>query len=377
MAGLFCVSSPKGSYFQSLMPASYEKLSNPPSPNASVYSIVGYSTSYRFLTYVSTGAPIDPRKPPAKETMQTFTLPPPEPISASSLPARARISQFLILPSHQNHSHGSHLYAAMTKTFLASPECTEITVEDPSEAFDDLRDYCDYTRLLTNGTFDQIKLSTDLDPKLTANSVGVRVPTSSLLDVPLLESLRIKNKLAPRQFSRLVEMHLLSRIAPHARQAGTARITQKGKTKDKDDRAYYYWRLLVKQRVYKMHKDILMQLDHLDRIDKVEQTIGGILEEYERLLHGLVEKAKKGERDIDGGASTSGEKSRRRKRQSIIEEDEDEDGGVATKGESGVDGGASTNGERRARRKRQYIVEEGDDEDGGVPVSGSPWKGST
>ena len=315
------------------MLASYEKLSIPPNQNASVYSIVGYSTSYRFLTYVPSGVPTKPQKQFAKEMLQTFTLPPPEPISPSSLPSRARISQFLILPSHQNHSHGSHLYAAMTKTFLASPTCTEITVEDPNEAFDDLRDYCDYTRLLANGTLDRIKLFTNLDPKLTANRIGVRVPTSLLLDVPLLDSLRQNNKLAPRQFHRLVEMHLLSQIAPRSRQAGTARLTQRGKTKDKDDRAYYYWRLLVKQRIYKKNKDVLMQLDHLDRIDKVEQTVGEIVGDYERLMRAMVEKATKGEKGFDRSTSHNREKRERGKRKFVVEDDEDEDvGGVAVDG---------------------------------------------
>ena len=266
--------------------------------------------------------------------MQTFTLPPSEPIPVSSLPSRARISQFLILPPHQHHSHGSRLYAAMTKTFLASPTCLEITVEDPSEAFDDLRDYCDYTNLFANGTLGQITLSTNLDPKLTVKKRGVRVPTSKILDTALLESLRKKNKLAPRQFHRLVEMHLLSQIAPHARQAGTARLTQRARTSDKDDKAFYYWRLLVKQRVYKKNKDVLMQLDHLDRIDKVEQTVGEVVGDYERLLRGMVEKAVKGGIDDgEGGTSTNGGKRDRAKRKLIVEDDEDED--VADSSERG------------------------------------------
>lgn len=330
MASLLCVSFPSITHFRRLMSASYEKLPKTPNPNASVYSIVGYSTSYRFLTYVPTGNATNPQKSPPKDNLQTFTLPPAEPITPSSLPSRARISQFLILPSHQHHSHGSHLYAAMTKTFLESPTCTEITVEDPNEAFDDLRDHIDYTRLLANGTLSQITLSTDLDPKLTAKKIGVRVPTSKLLDVPLLESLRKKNKLAPRQFHRLVEMHLLSQIAPHARQAGTARLTQRGRTSDKDDRAFYYWRLLVKQRVYKKNKDVLVQLDHLDRIDKVEQTVGEVVGDYERLLRGMVERAMKGEDGVEERkeSTANGEKRERGKRKLVVDDDDDEDVGM-------------------------------------------------
>ena len=214
----------------------------------------------------------------------------------------------------------------MTKTFLVSPTCTEITVEDPNEAFDDLRDYCDYTRLLTNGTLDKITLSTNLDPKLTTKRIGVRVPTSKLLDMPLLESLRKKNKLAPRQFYRLVEMHLLSQISPHSRQAGTARLTQRARATDKDDKAFYYWRLLVKQRVYKKNRDVLMQLDRTERIDKVEQTVGEVVGDYERLLRGLAERALKADGMAENGMENGSGERRERGKRKVIDDEEDEVG---------------------------------------------------
>lgn len=281
---------------------SYEKLTRPAHEKASSYSIVGYSTSYRFLTYV----------PPAqKPPLQTFTLPPLTPIHPASLPSRARISQFVILPPHQHHSHGSHLFNAITRTFLADGTVSEITVEDPNEAFDDLRDYCDYGRLRANNTFAQITLNTA--PPATKPRV---VPTAHLLNVALLDELRRKNKLAPRQFDRLVELHLLSRIPPHKRQAGVVRLTQRGKTKDDDDRAYYYWRLLVKQRVYRKNRDLLMQLDRTERIEKVEQTVGEVAGDYERLLRGL--------EGGQGSASATGLGRRKRK---VVLDDEDEDDG--------------------------------------------------
>lgn len=286
-----------------ILPHSYEKLPRSPNANTSSYSIVGYSTSYRFLTYV----------PPAqKPSLQTFTLPPPTPIHPASLPSRARISQFLILPPHQHHSHGSHLFNAITRTFLADPTISEITVEDPNEAFDDLRDYCDYARLRANNTFSQITLSTS-PPSGMSHKQRV-VPTAHLLDVPLLESLRRKNKLAPRQFDRLVELYLLSLIPPYKRQSGVARLTQRGKTKDDDDRAYYYWRLLVKQRVYKKNRDVLVQLGRSERIEKVEQTVGEVAGDYERLLRG-----------IEGGKGTATETGSVRRKRKVILDDEDED----------------------------------------------------
>lgn len=300
-------------------PHSYEKLPSSPDTVTSSYSIVGYSTSYRFLTYVPSTQ---------KPSLQTFTLPPPTPIQPASLPSRARISQFLILPPHQHHSHGRHLFNAITRTFLADPTISEITVEDPNEAFDDLRDYCDYARLRANNDWAQITLSTS--PPAMSRRQRV-VPTSHLLNVPLLETLRRKNKLAPRQFYRLVELHLLSLIPAYKRQSGVVRLTQRGKTKDDDDRAYYYWRLLVKQRVYKKNRDVLMQLDRSERIEKVEQTVGEVAGDYERLLRG-----------IEGGKGTGNGTGLARRKRKVVMDDEDEEDG-----EDGEDVGEGSTAKRR------------------------------
>lgn len=215
----------------------------------------------------------------------------------------------------------------MVKTFRASSTCTEITVEDPNEAFDDLRDYCDYKYLVDNGTFARISLKTDIDPKLSGRKIGVRVPTSKLLDMPLLESLRKKNKIAPRQFARLVELYLLTKIAPHNRQAGIARLTQRARATDPNDRAFYYWRLLVKQRVYKKNKDVLIQLDRGERVDKVEQTVGEVAGDYERLLRGM-------EKWQGGEASGSSERRDRAKRKVINDDDSDDEEGEEMAGDA-------------------------------------------
>jgi len=265
---------------------------------------------------------------------EDFSFPPTVPLHPSDLPARARISQFLILPSHHSHGHGTHLYNAMVSTFLASPTCTEITVEDPNEAFDDLRDFCDYNRLLANGSFAKIKLNTSIDPKLSQRRIGVRVPTSKLLDIPLLDSVRRENKIAPRQFARIVEMYLFSRIAPHSRQAGSARLTRGARSTDPDDKTFYYWRLLVKQRVYKKNKDVLIQLDRVEKVDKVEQTVGEVAGDYERLLRELgtfkdgaktLVASTDGEKALVGGEA-SGEGVRdRSKRKNVVEDDDEEE----------------------------------------------------
>lgn len=183
----------------------------------------------------------------------------------------------------------------------------------------------------------QVILSTDLPPTLTTKRIGSRVPTSKLLDLPRLESLRRQNKLAPRQFARLVEMYLLSRIPPEIRQRGTARLTQRGKSTDSDDRAYYYWRLLVKQRVYKQNRDLLAQLERIERIDKVEQTVGEVVGDYERLLQGLASRkdgvvattaeaaiGTENEKETQGDKRTGRKEKERGKRKLLPDEDEDE-----------------------------------------------------
>ena len=309
---------------------SFEKLPSTTSA-LSPYSLVGYCTAYRFLTYQpSTSSHFTS----ASATKTQFAFPPTSPVSVSSLPNRSRISQFLILPQHQGNNHGRHLYNIATSFFLADPACIEITVEDPNEHFDDLRDFCDYARLSRNGTLAKIKLNVDVDPKLTARRPNVRVPTAKLVDKPLLDSLRTKNKLAPRQFARLVELHLLSQIPQYTRQANTARLTRKAAASDKGDRAFYYWRLLVKQRIYRQHKDLLAQLDGDERVEKLEQTLNTQWEDYERLLEKM---------DLSGAAEAKGDKEER---------EEGKDGAAS----DGAAAGLSVRGKRK-------IVDDDEDED--------------
>ncbi|KAL8939118.1 MAG: hypothetical protein Q9216_003531 [Gyalolechia sp. 2 TL-2023] len=344
----------------------YEKLASLPSPNTSPYSLVGYSTTYNFITHQASLTSSTPSK------SLTFSLPPPSPFSLSTLPSRARISQFLILPSHQSHSHGTHLYNTLVRTFLSSPHISEITVEDPNEAFDDLRDYCDYARLTANGTFAQIHLAQSLPATLFQKRIGVRVPTGQLLDLPLLHNLRIKNKIAPRQFARLVEMYLLSCLPLATRQSGTARLTQRARSQNESDRQWYYWRLLVKQRVYKRNRDVLMQLDRVERVEKVEETMGEQVGDYERLLR------KMGER----GMARKTKMKKKKGRVEEVEEEEEEEGNEvrdeAGKGKrkkkkddgreadetvvvDGGEGGADT---RRDRGKRKVIMDEEEELEG-------------
>ena len=205
----------------------------------------------------------------------------------------------------------------MITTFLNDPACIEITVEDPNEEFDDLRDFCDHARLTANGTFTQLSLNIP-EPVSKKLRFGTRVPTSTLIDKSLLEQLRRKNKLAPRQYSRLVEMHLLSKIPSYSREAGPARLTQKGQAKDEGDRAYYFWRLLVKQRIYKQHRDILIQLEPSERVEKLEETLASQTQDYERLLSAIKER---GSKQNENGSAPLTSRGKRK----IMDDDDDDD----------------------------------------------------
>lgn len=58
-----------------------------------------------------------------------------------------RLSQFVILPPYRRQGHGSRLYNALFDYVLTLPKVVELTIEDPSEAFEDLRDRNDLKRL--------------------------------------------------------------------------------------------------------------------------------------------------------------------------------------------------------------------------------------
>jgi histone acetyltransferase 1 len=254
----------------------------------------------------------------------TFDEFPPPQIHPFELPNRSRISQFVIFPPSQGRGLGRHLYNTMFDEFLADPACIELTVEDPNEEFDDLRDYCDFARLTSNGTFSQLHLNASIDPKLTARRPGVRVPTAHLVDKSLFDQLRVRNKIQPRQWKRLVDMYLLSQIPKYSRQGGVARLTQRAKSSDPGDKAYYLWRLLVKQRIYVQNVSIMAQFDLPERIEKLEETLEGQVADYERLLSRIEEEqAKKDTESMESVTQEhNGEPPSQRNRKRVIEDED-------------------------------------------------------
>lgn len=292
----------------------------PPTPQASAYSFIGYSTTYRFWR------PTFPKSRPTKSSAELDRYPNLPPITHKQLESRLRISQFLLLPPYQKSGHGSQLYQAIYSEVMADPMISELTVEDPSEEFDQLRDSCDWKIL--EPQFKAANIGIDADTQ-TAHRRIQRVPTKQLTPLETLTNIRTKNKIAPRQFSRLVEMYLLSLIPFSHRSSGGANLTklkiQKHMNKDAVDRIYYWWRILLKQRIYRKNKDALIQLDFEEKYSAIEDSARGQEDEYEGLLM-LFALRQAGVDQLvgNGNGDGAGPSSASRKRK-IIEEDDDDD----------------------------------------------------
>jgi histone acetyltransferase 1 len=241
---------------------------------------VGYSTTYRWWFY--------PEQKGEKGVVKDDAFPYPEEIRFSTLPSRLRIAQFLILPSHQGAGHGSQLYTTIHKATIADDTVIELTVEDPNEAFDVLRDSADYHTLYP----EFMKQDININPSPYPSDAGKRrprhVPTATLIPTEKLSKIRSQYKIAPTQFAHILEMFLLKRIPHPKRAAGGANmarlLTKKHKADDENERRYYWWRMLLKQRLYKRSRDILIQLDLPERIQKLDETASNVEEGYEALL---------------------------------------------------------------------------------------------
>ncbi|KAI9479665.1 histone acetyltransferase 1 [Coemansia sp. RSA 989] len=178
------------------------------------YSLVGFCTMYRFYHW-----------PDRK---------------------RPRISQFLILPPFQGHGHGSSLYRFIYSMVLASPEYADLSVEDPSEAFDDMRDRNDMRYLLKHKAFDHIKCAP--------------VSRSDIVE------LQRKFKLSLRQMTRCLEIALLQKI------------------KSESSQEFRQLRLFIKKRIYAQNTDLLQDLDADDKKQKVAESFAAVIDDYRRIL---------------------------------------------------------------------------------------------
>ncbi|KAG5640353.1 hypothetical protein DXG03_009096, partial [Asterophora parasitica] len=197
----------------------FEKRKRKGTPNVASYHFVGYSSLYPFYFF--------PEK------------------------TRLRLSQFVILPPYQHQGHGSNLYNAIYNHTLSQPNIAELTVEDPAEAFEDLRDRNDLKMLLSNerlmeegfgeaavthgggrvGGVGRAGKSARGGKELTSAKGKLGPPS----DKGWLEKWRKDLKIGGRQFQRLTEMLLLLRLDPS------------------DARALRAYRIQVKERLYRFN----------------------------------------------------------------------------------------------------------------------------
>jgi histone acetyltransferase 1 len=255
----------------------YEKdVSGTAGTDQSPYTFMGYSTVYSYfpLQKLSTA------DAPVKQAIDPdFIFPFME---EPKLPTRTRISQFVILPPFQGGGNGSAFYETIYQHYLADVSTFEITVEDPNEEFDDLRDLNDLARLRQTPDFDSIRINTTSK----INHKG-KLQADVIVDKELREKFRSKVKIAPRQFIRLVEMQLLSRMHKSVREAFIdSPEASEGSSAERKAREheFYLWELFVKQRLYRHNKDQLIQLDAKERITKLDDALQSVEGDYERLL---------------------------------------------------------------------------------------------
>lgn len=199
---------------------------------------------------------------------------------------RLRLSQFIILPPFQKQGHGSQLYRAIYNYVLSQDSVAELTVEDPAEAFEDLRDKNDLEMLFANERFmaeasgsapfalttkktTEDKLQNDEGRAAKKRKVVQKVSRGGLgppADKHWVERWQTELKLAGRQFQRLIEMLILRSLKPG------------------DEKASRAFRLQVKERIFRLNFETLAQLERDERLEKLEETFQNVREDYQRIL---------------------------------------------------------------------------------------------
>jgi histone acetyltransferase 1 len=295
------------------------------------YTLSGFGTSYRFEVFPRIGKD-DIEMESASDSSSDFTQIPSFPEQAAPNSARERISQFLILPPYQHQPHGIYLYQTMMKVFLSNPAIFEVTVEEPNEHFDNLRDYCDLSTLLADPTFRNLKpVSSVSDPKKLSSDSPV--PIDDILPNKIISTLCTRHKMIQRQVERLIEMYLLHQI-PVAHRARTRIMARKWRSVNEDDRRYYFWRLLVKRRVYIRNKEDLKEIEENERVERVESSVDSLQEHYQQLIESFEKRVDLGYL-TDATSSAAGHNGKERtlvvnggqavRKRKVIESSEDDD----------------------------------------------------
>ena len=288
----------------------YQKKAAASDANSSPYVFAGYSTAYRFFAF----RPPTPPLSPSETDLEKATLA--QDFDLSQLPCRSRISQFIIIPLFQGKGLGPRLYSHIFQHYIDHPQTVEITVEDPNEAFDDLRDIADLQYLRQLPDFQALHINTAVTIPKTGPA------PNTIVDKTAWDAVRAKAKMAPRQFARVLEMHLMSRL-PEPVRPGIAPESSAaaGRATREQEHEYRLWRLLVKKRIYRHNKDALGELEITERIQKLEETVSSVEFDYARLLiRGEEQRAE--QQKVNGAVAANGSAANGKRK--AVEEDGEE-----------------------------------------------------
>ncbi|KAI1431415.1 histone acetyltransferase type B catalytic subunit [Xylaria sp. CBS 124048] len=264
----------------------------------SEYTFQGFSTIYDFWMYQQPGPPNNAHgsaTPIQPKVNHSWELP--DEVTFSHFPRRARISQFLILPPYQGKGIGALLYDTIFDLYMADEATKEVTVEDPNEDFDVLRDICDLKYMKENvPEFAALQINSAIslpekggvlhNTTQISSSKSSSSSTDGIVDITKLEELRVKSKIAPRQFWRLVEMHLMSTL-PSSVRPQVNNESMRPPAPKADQMVYTLWRILLKQRLYRRNILLLSELETTERIIKLNETVNNVEWEYARILDHL------------------------------------------------------------------------------------------
>ncbi|KAJ3288168.1 histone acetyltransferase 1 [Borealophlyctis nickersoniae] len=200
-----------------------------------VYSIIGYATYYPFFYYP------DKRRMRISSSSYRLTI-------VGAMEVSLLVRSCCIGGLKLKTAAPATLYQTLYSHFRMRDDVAEITVEDPNDAFQDLRDRCDLQLLLNRDAF-----------------AGLEAP----VDPQKIIAVQKKYKLSRKQTERCLEMALLKRL------------------KIKDLAKYKAYRLQVKRRVYRQNAELLASLDQSERVQKLDETYKAIEEGYRSTLASL------------------------------------------------------------------------------------------
>lgn len=170
------------------------------------YALAGYATVYKYFT-------------------TPFSLPP---------KWRPRLSQLIVLPPYQGVGLGPRLYESICKRFLADPDVVSITVEDPSEECQYLRDYVDVSNCAKLSGWSKENLLQGFTPEIE-------------------QEVYRELKLCKKQARRVYE------------------ILRLGVTNMNDPKEYRKYRILIKNRLNAPHQKDVNYQKRLDKVLKPEE----------------------------------------------------------------------------------------------------------